>query len=196
MRAAIPPAPLEVTFSNANWTSSGGVRTTNAVYEINGGSSWALVQLTMETSGDQLSITSFYIQPTAGDPQKLNGFSLSNAGIGGWTMLLAMTAAVGVTIAALIRIWRSGMFRRRWLWTIGALVGFTIFRLDWSSGAWGFQPLYVQIFSAGAVKQPIYGPWILSVSIPIVAIIALFKQGYDEWDEPGLFPEEPPAAEG
>jgi len=195
MRAAVPPPPFEVSLSNANRTSSGGVRTIDAVYEIKGGSKWALVELTMETKGGQLSLTSFYIRQTPGDPEKLYGFGLADAGIGGWAMLLVMAAAVGITIAALVRIWRSGMFRRRWLWTIGTLLGVSIFKLDWSSGAWGFQPLYVQLFSVGAFKQPIYSPWILSVSVPVVALIALFKKGYDEWDEPGLFPEEPPAAE-
>lgn len=91
-------------------------------------------------------------------------------------MLLAMIAAVAVTIVALVRIWRSGLFERRWLWTIGALIGITSLRMNWSTGVVSFQPLMIVLFSAGAFKQPIFAPWVLSVGLPVVAIIALLRR--------------------
>ena len=190
MRHALPPPPLEVSVSNANWTSDGTTRKAHAVYQIRGNGSWALVEASTIATGGRTQLESLYITPTASDPQQLNSFSLSNAGLGGSAMIAAMLAVIGVTTAALVKIWRSGLFRRRWLWTIGALVGIGVFKLDWTSGAWNIQPFYIQLLSVGAVKQPVYAPWVLSVSIPIVAIIALLKQGHDEWDEPGLFPED------
>ena len=195
MRAALPEPPFDLSMANASWNMTGSVRRVHAIYELRGKNGWALVDTTMESSGGRTLLTGLYIQKTAGDPQRLSGFTLANAGPGGWVMLAAMAAAVALTIAALVKIWRSGMFRRRWLWTIGTLIGISIFRLNWTTGEWGFQLFYAQLFSVGAFKQPIYAPWILSVSIPVVAIVALFKRGYDEWEEPGLFPEEPPAAE-
>jgi len=195
MRAALPEPPFELSLTNANWTMTGSVHRVHAIYQLKGRNGWALVDTTLASSGGRTLLTGLYIQKTPGDPAKLNGFTLSNAGVGGWAMLGAMAAALSVTIAALVKIWRSGMFRRRWLWTIGSLIGISIFRLNWTTGEWGFQLLHVQLFSVGAFKQPIYAPWILNVSIPVVALIALFKSGCDEWEEPGLFTEEPPAAE-
>ena len=196
MRAALPEPPFDLSMTNANWNMTGAIRRVHAIYELKGKNGWALVDTTMESSGGRTLLTGLYIQKTGGDPQRLNGFTLGNAGAGGWGMLLAMLAALGVTVAALVKIWRSGMFRRRWLWTIGTLIGVTIFRLNWTTGEWGFQLFYIQLFSAGAFKQPVYAPWILSVSVPVVAIIALFKQGYDSWDEPGLNPDAEAHAEG
>ena len=42
-------------------------------------------------------------------------------------MLTAMVLAIIVTIAALLRIWRSGRFSRRSLWTIGTILAWQLY---------------------------------------------------------------------
>jgi hypothetical protein len=177
MRQALPARPLELSLTNANWTTDGQTRSMKAVYQVKGASGWALVEASTVTAQGRTLLTGFYIQRTAGDPQQLNAFKLSSAGAGGLAMLAAMMAAVGITIAALIRIWRSGLFRHRWLWTIGALIGTTTLKMNWSTGAFDFQPISIQLFSASATKQPVFAPWVLGVSLPIIALIALFYRG-------------------
>lgn len=176
MREALPPAPRQVTMVNANVTSSGGVRTVSALYQVKGQASWALMEAVMTTRGARTTLTGLHLQRTAVEPMKLNKFSLADAGAGGWAMLVAMLAAVCLTIAALVRIWRSGLFERRWLWTLGALVGITTLRMNWATGAVSFQPLSFQILSVSAVKTPPFAPWSLGVSIPLVALIAFLRR--------------------
>jgi len=177
MHALLPAPPLEVTLTNANWTTGQAARELHAVYRLHGGRRWVLVEATTETANGKTLLTGIYVTPTAGNPQELNGFSLANASLSRWAMLAAMVAAVAVTIAALVRIWRTDHFERQWLWTIGALVGIMSLKLNWSTGQFSFQPLSFQLFSAGAVKQPVYAPWVLSVAFPLFAIIALFRRG-------------------
>jgi hypothetical protein len=172
-----------------NWISNGATRQAHVVYEVKGNAGWALVEASTATSQGRTLITSFYVTKTAVDPRKLNAFSLSNAGAGGWAMLAAMLAVATITIGALVRIWRSGRFDRRWLWTIGTLIGFTTVKYNWSTGETMFQPISFQILGLSAFKQPLYAPWMLGVSVPLVALIALFKQGYDSWEEPGIYPD-------
>jgi hypothetical protein len=121
-------------------------------------------------------LAGLYVRRIAGEPRTLNRFTLQGAGAAKILMLFAMAAAVGVTLLALVRVWRSPLFDRRWLWTLGTFFGVMTLRLNWSTGHFYFQPISVQLFSASATKQPIYAPWILAVSVPLVALIALFRR--------------------
>jgi hypothetical protein len=173
MQSALPAAPFEMSLLSASWSITGPNRVARMVYEVHGKSGWALVEASTLTSDDRTALTSIYIQPTPAAASKLNGFELRSAGISHILMIVAMIVAVAVTIAALLRIWRSGRFSRRWLWTIGAIFGLTTLRLNWTTGAFEFQPISFLLFSVSAFKTPIYAPWVLSVAFPVVALIAL-----------------------
>lgn len=176
MRDQLPKPPFELVLTKANWNSGGRGRSVDAVYSVKGDGGFALVEIAMASNGGPPVVTGLYVQHTPSDPQKLNAFTLQSGGVAGWAMILAMIAAVGATVAALFHIWRSGLFARRWLWTIGAIIGLTTLRLDWSTGNFSFQPISFQFFSASAIKQPVYTPWVLGVSLPLVALIALARR--------------------
>jgi len=176
MHQLLPAPPLDVSLANATWSVGGNERDLKAVYQIHGRNGWALVEASTQTTQGRTLLTSIYVQPTADDPQKLSKFTLKGAGLGQWAMLAAMAAALAITVAALVRIWWSGRFQRRWLWSVGALIGLMTVSLNWSTGAWSFQPISFQLFSVSASKQPIYAPWILAVSLPLVALVALFRR--------------------
>ena len=175
MNRAMPKPPLEITILNANWSITGPDRKATAVYQVRGQSGWALVEARTLTVRGRTSLTGIFVRPASSDAASLNRFSETKPGPTHLLMLLAMMAAVGVTVAALLRIWRTKLFKRRWLWTIGALIGVTTLRMNWSTGDFYFQPLFLQLFSAGAAKSPIYAPWTLSVGLPLIALIALLK---------------------
>jgi hypothetical protein len=176
MQQALPTPPLEISLTKANWTVLRGTRNLDAVYQVHGKSGWALVEATTQSSQGRTLLTGIYVQPTATNPRQLNGFSLARAGAAQWAMLAAMLTALVVTIAALVRIWRSGLFRKRWLWTIGAIIGVMTLKLNWSTGQFYFQPVSLQLFSVSATKQPVYAPWMLGVSFPLFALIALLRR--------------------
>jgi hypothetical protein len=182
MRRALPAPPHKLTAVYTNVDLIGDGRTAEALYQIEGSDGWATLDVTVRTSGGAKQLAGLYLEPMKGEPKRLHPFRLADGGAAGLAMVAAMVAAVAVTIAALVRIWRSGLFRRRWLWTIGALCGLTVLKLNWSTGELSFQPLAFQIFSASAVKSPIFAPWVLGVSVPVVALIALFKRTPKEKD--------------
>lgn len=174
MNRALPKPPLEITALNANVNLFGSDRLAEAVYQVKGRNGWALVEVAVQTSRGRTQLRALYIRPMQDEPKSMYAFRISDAGASGWAMLCAMAAAVLVTIAAIFRIWRSGYFARRWLWTLGSLVGFTTLRMNWSTSEFEFQLVSFQIFSISAFKQPIYAPWVLGVSFPVIALIALF----------------------
>ena len=176
MRRAMPSPPLEISLLNAAWSVSGSPRTANTLYLVHGGGAWATVRAATQTQNGQTAVTAIYVQRMAGDPRTLNEFRLAGTGASQWAVLIAAMAAFMATVAALLRIWRSGLFKKRWLWTIGVLLGVMAIRVNWTTGALSFQPFYVQLFSASAIKSPVFAPWVVSASLPIVALIALFRK--------------------
>jgi len=179
MRALVPPNP-RVQLVQVNWTTrtvNGGptTRQTTLDYELTGGGQIARVEILIQREGRNAVVAGLHIEPAAASAQSGSSFSLQGKSLDHYSMLAAALAAVAVTICALVRIWRSDLFQRRWLWTFGSIIGLTTLTLDWSTGDYSFQPISFQLFSAGIVKAGV-GPWLIGVSIPLVAICALAKR--------------------
>jgi hypothetical protein len=75
-------------------------------------------------------------------------------------------------IYAFVLCVRTPMEKRKWLWLILVLVGIGKVGVDWTSGETFYRILYVFIPTATAGKV-LYGPWSISVSIPLGAILFL-----------------------
>lgn len=174
IRAQLPPPHVKIKLLHYKVMLSSD-RVSAATYQLSGGGRFALAEVVTRMRDGKSEIIGFHVQRINGPAESQNPFTLADKSVGHFAMLLAMVAAVGIMVAALIRIWRSGHFRRRWLWTIGALFGFGTFALNWTTGQFLFQPLTFNVLIAGFIKQPIFAPWILKFGIPVVAIIALLK---------------------
>ncbi|TPW06654.1 MAG: Uncharacterized protein FD125_127 [bacterium] len=62
--------------------------------------------------------------------------------------------------------------RRRWGWMILNLFGVGQFTLNWTTGAFAFQPIYFTLFGAGILKgMGPADPWMLMAALPIPAIL-------------------------
>ena len=69
--------------------------------------------------------------------------------------------------------------KNKWLWIIGILFGFIKFSINWTTGQVGFNLINISILGAGFSKPGNIAPWILSFSLPIVAIIFWHKRYWD-----------------
>jgi hypothetical protein len=144
-------------------------------YEVTSGSQRALVQLTIIRTIDYAVIGQLMVSRIDRPAEELNGFSLSGKPIGHYAFLLLGLGALAASGAAIFRVWRSGRFRRRWLWTLGCLVGLMKLTLNWSSGQLFFAPISIQLIPMAALKQGLLMPWLVSASIPVFALYVLFK---------------------
>ena len=50
------------------------------------------------------------------------------------------------------------------------------FSLNWATGAWSIKPIYVSLLGAGFFRPSPFDAWILSFSLPIVAVIFLMRR--------------------
>jgi hypothetical protein len=180
MRKYLPAPPRKLEIAAVNVRILGDRRAVRTVYQVEGRSGWAIVEAIVSNEGAKPKLAGLHIQQSTTAPIEVNRVRLADAGLRQWSMLVALFAAVAVTIAGLIRIWRSGLFRRRWLWTLGAVLGMTTTRMNWTTGDVSFHPISFQIFSMSAFKMPIFAPWIIGVSNPVVALVALFRRQREE----------------
>lgn len=94
---------------------------------------------------------------------------------------LHYAVAGGVILAPLICLVTAGVaaWRRRWGWMVLSLFGVAQIALNWSNGAWQFQPINVAFLSAAAVKGlgPL-DPWILMVWLPLPALLFWILKRY------------------
>jgi len=107
--------------------------------------------------------------------KKQHAFGFENKPTINYLFLILMSANlifIIYTIYALIKT----QIKRKWLWIIGILIGFSRLKLFWTSGEINFDFMSFQILGIGFIKSGQYSSWVLMVSIPIVAIAFWVKQ--------------------
>lgn len=176
MAAALPPQnPVSVKIVGANSFSSSGITERNLTFEYQFPHRWMLINIALRKRNGVTTIIGFRVKALPNSLENLNQFSLSGKGILQYVVLALAALAVLVSIYALVLCVRTRIVRRKWLWIVFILCGVGKVSINWATGQWGFMPISIQIFSAGAFA-PLYGPWILSVSFPLGAVLFLLRR--------------------
>lgn len=109
----------------------------------------------------------------------INKFTLRNKGFVHYVFLcLAILIPIFIIVTLIIAI--RTKLKTKWLWIIGILFGFIKFSINWTTGQVGFSLINISILGAGFSKSGKIAPWILSFSIPIVAIIFWYKRYWNK----------------
>jgi hypothetical protein len=180
MRKLIPSGePDSVQLVGAQTNIQNSVRTVNLTFEYQFGEEWLLINCATRAAGEQVTIVGLNVHVLTESLEKQNRFTLVGKSPLQYTVLAAMVLAAGLSLFALVACARHKGLRRKWAWVLFILFGFGILSVNWSTGAWVIKPLYFQLFSAGASSSP-YGPWELSVAVPLGALIYLFNRGRNQ----------------
>jgi len=154
--------------------ASGSARTRRVLmYELWGHRAIALAEIEILEDGAERSVNGLQIQPIRKSLEATNGF-MANAGP---AQLAVLLLAIGLTlfeIATAVIVAMTPM-PRRWLWAVFALFGVGTFAMNWTTGAVSSNLFYVQLI--GSIQRVgLAGPWFISVSFPLGAIVALRKR--------------------
>jgi len=141
------------------------------VLEGSGGGRWYLAAVVTRQIGGPARVVAWNVAPFASRPGAEHAFTLSGKSPLQWLWLLVCIAMPLVCVAAIVSIWRGPRIRRRALWTLGCLVGFVGFTMNWTTGQTGVFPISFHVLSAGAVQPNLYGPWFLTFAIPVFALL-------------------------
>lgn len=174
MSALVPSGePSSVKLVGAHKFSQGGTISLNTTFEYQFAEGWMLANVVIEERGGAKAITGFNVYPRTQSIEEENRFNLVGKQPVQYLVLAGAIGAAVVSIYALVVCARTKVLRKKWLWILFILAGVGQFAVNWTSGEWSIAPLSIQLLSASASAQ-LYGPWILSFSIPLGAIVFLF----------------------
>jgi hypothetical protein len=172
-----PGTPTLVTVSSNTVSDGSGTVTTKALnYEFGTGKTWVVMQIMLRMTAKGREVIGWNVTPTNARPTTIGDFSVSGKGPIHFAWIAAMIATILVIVAALIQGIRSKGIKRRWLWMLGSAFGLCQFSLNWATGVWSIQPIHVSLLGAGFFRPSPFDAWILSFSLPIVAVIFLIRR--------------------
>lgn len=132
--------------------------------------------MSIKRVGDYSTITSFRVTPIPDSLEYTNRFSLVGKSSLQYVILGLAVAAPIFTFYVLAVCLRTKNQTRKWLWAIFILVGVGKLGVNWTTGALTFTPLAVNIPCGGATTMGLYGPWVVTVNLPLGAILFLRKR--------------------
>jgi hypothetical protein len=175
MAALIPtqdPVSIETVGAFAECDTRKGCDT-RVTLEYEFPSKWLLVELVVHSGNGKSAITNFHVQGLSESLEQTNRFTFRGKGAVQYVMLFAALITAGLTICAFVLCIRTPMVRRKWLWIIFILIGIGRVGMNWTTGELFHNIAWFNLLPVGTYGQP-YGPWTITVSIPIGAIVFLF----------------------
>jgi hypothetical protein len=147
-------------------------------YEYKAGDQFIYFTFGIREQSGNLTVTSFDGRITDESLATLHTFDIKDKGFLHFLFLyLAILIPIFIIVTLIFAI--RTKLTKKWLWIIGILFGFLKFSINWTTGQVGFSLINVSILGAGFSKSGNIAPWILSFSLPIVAIIFWYKRYWD-----------------
>jgi hypothetical protein len=174
MAALIPSdPPLSVKLVGAHRFSSTTAGTTvDLVFEYQFHDRFVVANVATKTIGGVMTIVGLHVKPESESLESQNRFTWAGKSVLQYGVSVAAVVAALFTLCVLVVCIRTKMKRRKWLWILFILFGFGKLSVNWATGQWGITVLAVQLFSASS-HADFFGPWIISVSLPVGGILFL-----------------------
>lgn len=148
-------------------------------YEYKVGSKFLYFTFGIREQNGKLIITAFDGRMMDDSLSKVHAFTLKDKGLLHYLFLFfAILIPIFIIITLIVAI--KTKLSKKWLWIIGILFGFIKFSINWTTGQVGFSLINISILGAGFSKSGNIVPWMLSFSLPIVAIIFWYKRYWDK----------------
>src|SRR5207253_8705599 len=136
---------------------------------------WLLVSSQLRGEPGAFRIWAFNVQVLPASVAELNGFTLRGKSLAHYSILVGASVTASLSLYAFVLCIRAKDIKRKWLWAIFTLLGFGALTVNWSTGVVGLNPLVVNMFSAAVNRPGFEGPWFVSVSVPLGAILFLSR---------------------
>ena len=105
---------------------------------------------------------------------RANAFSLTDRPMREYAFLALAALSPLIIIIALISLARSLRVRRKGLWMLGMIIGVGALTMNWTTGAVGLRPLFIDPFGLWVLHADTpAAPWMITVSLPVVALVYL-----------------------
>ena len=136
-------------------------------------SKWLLANVAIQRKGNITTVVGFRVDPLPDSLENLNKFTLSGKSAIQYLILLLGICFDIFSIWILVLCIRTPMVKLKWLWVLITLLGVGKLTVNWSSGQLAFSLLAFQIPLCADASRPPYGPWTVSLALPLGAILFL-----------------------
>ena len=137
---------------------------------------WTVTWFTFKGPEGHEKLIGFHFQPLSDRLEHLNKFSLNGKPVLNYLMLLLAVLIVIFVLATLLACIRTRIPKRKWLWCIFVCLGFVGISLNWTNGVVSIDPIRVYIPGVTVTAASPYAPWVITVSVPIGAILFWFRR--------------------
>jgi len=148
----------------------------NFTFEYQFTTGWNIANAALKKVDGKYEVTGLNVYQTEASQKEINAFSLSSKPFLHYLVLLLAIVVPLFVLTTLYFCIKTPMEKRKWAWVIFILLGVGIFQLNWTSGQVIFHLIYVQLFGASAMPAGPHAPWLLSVSLPLGAIVFWVKR--------------------
>lgn len=184
MAALVPPQnPISVRTVGAHrvWDSRKGTDK-SVVLEYEFPSKWLLVELVVHAKDGNSTVTSFWVESESESLESANRFTLKGKTTHQYAILSAALGVLASTAYAFVLCLRTTIKRRKWFWIILILLGVTKLSVNWTTGEISYHLVRILIPPAWLTPET-YGPWTVSVSLPLGALLFIFVRKHLEKPE-------------
>jgi hypothetical protein len=159
----------QVKVINGNWSGKFSFE-----YQFSGG--WVLASVILKKTDGNLSVIGLNVYPIETSLKDSAKFTFFGKSVLHYLIIVSAVLAALFVLTSTYFCIRTPIPKRKWLWVVFVLTGVGSLSINWSTGQLGVWPLNIKLFSASAVSAGPYAPWVISVSIPLGAIIFWFKR--------------------
>lgn len=168
--------PTNIRTVGAHTNSMNSVTSFNLTFEYQYKDSWLLANAVLERRNGKIVVQGIHFTPRTRSLESENAFTLTGKSALHYAVL-ALAVAIPLLVAyALVACVRTKIPKRKWLWLLFVAVGLVQFQFNWTTGAWGIQPISFALLGAGFSKAGPVAPYIFTLAFPLGALVFLWKR--------------------
>ncbi len=149
--------------------------TTDVVFEYDFAGKWVLVNVAMLRKPGSVSIAGLSVRAIPESLEEHHRFRLAGKSAVHYVVIALAVLFPLLTLYALVACVRTKMSWHKWPWLLFILFGIGSFSINWTTGETQLSPLTLRLFGASATAV-LYGPWTVSVSFPLGALVFLLRR--------------------
>ena len=149
---------------------------TEIVFEYEYSAKWLLASVRLTQTGEDLVVYGVHLQSEKDSLENTNRFTFTGKGVGHYIVFCAAVLVPIFILVALAICIRTPIRKRKWLWILFILGGLGRLAFDWTTGAYHIDPVNYLLFGAGYLQPSMYSAPVIMVSIPVGAIVFLWKR--------------------
>lgn len=148
----------------------------NIAYQWNSSDKWYAGNISWKEVDGSKTVNAINISLLPASLEQTNAFNLFQKGVLHWIFLFLGASALCLSVVALVVCIRTKIPKRKWLWILFIVAGVGQLTLNWTTGDMHLNVFASQFFGVGVFRPNAYAAWMVTISLPLGAIVFLMRR--------------------